>query len=64
MKGISVEFTELKNPSANAEELKNLENIDAAIIFAKTKETCYGEIWDEIEILKNRNITILGGAVL
>ena len=64
LKGISVEFTELKNPSANAEELKNLENIDAAIIFAKTKETCYGEIWDEIEILKNRNITILGGAVL
>ena len=64
LKGISVEFIELKNPSANAEELKSLENIDGAIIIAKTGESCYGEIWDEIEILKNRNITILGGAVL
>ena len=54
----------LEKPMQNPEELKKLEGVDSAIVLAKPKETCYCEIWDELELLANRGIKVLGGAVI
>ena len=60
----SVKAVILEKPMQNPEELKKLEDVDSAIVLAKPKETCYCEIWDELELLANRGIKVLGGAVI
>lgn len=64
IKNAGAEVLLLSGPSGNAEELKSLEGVQGAIFLVKTKESNYSEIWDEMELLRNREISILGGAVL
>ena len=64
IKKAGAEVLLLSGPSGNAEELKSLEGVQGAILLVKTKESNYSEIWDEMELLRNREISILGGAVL
>ena len=64
LSGKGINAVIMNNPALGAKEAERLSETDGAVIIAYPKTTCYGEVWDEIELLNNRGITVLGGALV
>lgn len=60
--GITVNI--LDNVIYDAEAMEKLDNASAAVLVENVSSTLYGEIAEEIALLKRQNIKALGGIIV